>query len=189
MIYSERVQKFSAFLIQQLFAKRLNIELDNQTAKSLTQIGLPSKVYRFYLKKNKRTNDINKTLLSLRMESINQLNKMKYKNNSLLHTNPFKYYYFRFIQSKKEYSIIKQKIYQEFENASKAIEREKKTFVDIENSIDNRVENFNLNLFISSIQSLNNDIYKFANSNPQRAEHLAKLLNNKFKTLEKIFIR
>ena len=99
MIYSERVQKFSAFLIQQLFAKRLNIELDNQTAKSLTQIGLPSKVYRFYLKKNKRTNDINKTLLSLRMESINQLNKMKYKNNSLLHTNPFKYYYFRFIQS------------------------------------------------------------------------------------------
>ena len=189
MIPSKRVQKFSAILIKKMFAYLLNIEIDDQTADSLSQIGLPSEVYHLYLKKNKRLYDINKTLLSLRMESIKKLNKIKFKNNSILHTNPFKYYYYRFIQSKKEYTRIKKKIYQEFENASKIIESEKKTIVDIQNLMDNKVENFNLNLFISSIQSLNNEIYQYAKSNPQRAEHLAKLLNNEFKMLEKIYIK
>jgi len=189
MIYSERVQNLSVSLIQALFKKKLSIKLDRPTAISLSNIGLPSEVCKLYNKKFKKNKDVKKTLLLLRMESIKYLNKLKYKNNILKKHNPLKYFFLRFFLSKKEYNVLKNKILKEFNNAKKTILIENKRSKTTETSLDSKVNNFSTNSFISSIQSLNNDIYELAKSNPKKAEDLAKLINQKFKSLEKIFIK
>lgn len=189
MIYTKRVQNLSATLIQSLFYKKLNIRLDRFSAISLSEIGLPSKILTLYNKKLKKTKDVENSILLLKLESIKQLSVLKQKNSILVKSNPIKFFFLRFFQSKKEYNLIKNKILKEFHNARQNVIKEKKQIKTINTSITSKIDSFNPSIFISSIQYLNNDIYNLAKSNPKKAEDLAKLVNHKFKSLERIFIK
>jgi len=189
MIYTERTQNLAVCLIQCLFKKNFGVKLDNPSAASLSNIGLPSKICKLYNKKYKKNKDIKKSLLLLRMESIKCLNKMKFKNKILKKTHPLKYFFFIIFRSKNEYKAIRNKILKEFDDSKRKIIMEIKKSKKIESTLDNKVNSFNINSFLSSIQSLNNEIYDLAKTNPKKAEDLAKLINQKFKTLERIFIK
>lgn len=188
-MYSERIQNLSASLIQLLFNKKFNIILDRSSAISLSEIGLPSKILKLYKNKLRKSKDIEKSILLLKLESIKQLSKLKQKNSILLKSNPIKFFLLQFFQSKKEYFTIKKKILNEFNNARYNIRREEKQAKTLKTTMNSQIDNFNTLIFISSIQSLNNDIYKLAESNPKKAIDLAKIINQKFKSLEKIFIK